>query len=215
MGDEMTMMWEEVADIGALLHELDDEAFDTPSLCEGWAVRDVLGHMGTGHTTLFPSMVARIAKYGFNVTKASFSESKQFFGDKSPGEIRRFWDDVMVAQHPRKGIAKLIPARAEFLDHLIHNQDIRRPTGKTRQIPEARLCHALELVRTEGNPLFNPKRHVAGLRLVATDVAWSGGEGPVVEGPGEAIVLAAAGRKMALADVTGDGVALLKERLGA
>jgi len=29
MSDE-TMMWDEVADIGALLHELDDEAFDTP-----------------------------------------------------------------------------------------------------------------------------------------------------------------------------------------
>ncbi len=50
MSDE-TMMWDEVADIGALLHELDDEAFDTPSLCDGWAVRDVLGHMGLGHTT--------------------------------------------------------------------------------------------------------------------------------------------------------------------
>ena len=49
MSDE-TMMWDEVADIGVLLHELDDEAFDTPSLCDGWAVRDVLGHMGLGHT---------------------------------------------------------------------------------------------------------------------------------------------------------------------
>jgi uncharacterized protein (TIGR03083 family) len=215
MADEMTMMWDEVADIGVLLHELDDDAFDPPSLCQGWAVRDVLGHIGAGHTTPFPSMLARIAKYGFNVTKASFSESKQFFADKSVEEIRRFWDEVMVAQHPRKGIAKLIPAKAEFLDHLIHNQDIRRPTRKTRQIPEARLRHALDLVRSESNPLFNPKKTVAGLKLVATDVAWSGGEGPAVEGPGEAIVLAAAGRKAALAEVTGDGVAVLKERLGA
>ena len=49
MSDE-TMMWDEVADIGALLHELDDEAFDTPSWCDGWAVRDVLD-TGPGHTT--------------------------------------------------------------------------------------------------------------------------------------------------------------------
>jgi len=196
MADDITMMWQEVADIGGLLHELDDEAFDAPSLCEGWAVRDVLGHMGTGHTT-------------------PFSESKEFLRDRSADDIRRFWDDVMVAQHARKGIARLIPAKAEFLDHLIHNQDIRRPTGKARQIPEARLRHALELVRAEGNPLFNPKKNVAGLKLGATDLAWSAGEGPVVEGPGEAIVLAAAGRKVALADVTGDGVIVLKERLGA
>jgi hypothetical protein len=34
-------------------------------------------------------------------------------------------------------------------------------------------------------------------------------------GPGEAIVLAAAGRKAALADLEGDGVAVLRERTGA
>ena len=45
MADENTLMWDEVADIGELLHELDDADFDTASLCEGWMVRDVLGHM--------------------------------------------------------------------------------------------------------------------------------------------------------------------------
>lgn len=214
MADDMAMMWDEVTDIGALLHELDDDDFDTPSLCDGWAVRDVLGHMGAGHTTPFPSMVARVAKYGFNVTKASRLESTQFLAGKSGDEIRRFWDDVMIAQHPRKGIAKLIPAKAEFLDHLIHHQDIRRPTGRPRQIPEVRLRHALDLVRTEGTPLFNPKKAVAGLKLVATDIDWRAGDGPVVEGTGEALVMAAAGRKAGLADVTGDGVTVLRERLG-
>ncbi len=138
MSDE-TMMWDEVADIGVLLHELDDEAFDTPSLCDGWAVRDVLGHMGLGHTTPMPAMLARIGRYAFNVTKASFTESKTLFAGKKADEIRRFWDEVMVAQHPQRGISKLIPAKSGFLDHLVHNQDILRPTGKGRTIPEARL----------------------------------------------------------------------------
>jgi Mycothiol maleylpyruvate isomerase N-terminal domain len=109
MSDE-TMRWDEVADIGALLHELDDEAFDTPSLCDGWAVRDVLGHMGIGHTTPMPAMLARIGRYAFNVTKASFTESKTLFAGQNADEIRRFWDEVMVAQHPKRGISKLIPA---------------------------------------------------------------------------------------------------------
>jgi Mycothiol maleylpyruvate isomerase N-terminal domain len=103
MSDE-TMMWDEVADIGALLHELDDEAFDTPSLCHGWAVRDVLGHMGLGHTTPMPAMVARIGRYAFNVTKASFTESKTLFAGQNADEIRRFWDEVMVAQHPKRDL---------------------------------------------------------------------------------------------------------------
>jgi uncharacterized protein (TIGR03083 family) len=213
MADDLTMMWDEVTDIGGLLHQLDDTAFDAPSLCDGWVVRDVLGHMGAGHTTPFPQMLGRVAKYGFNVTKASYTESQKLFEGKSADEIRAFWDDVMVAQHPRKGISKLIPNKAGFLDHLVHNQDIRRPTGMARTIPEERLRRALELVHTEGNPMFNPKKNVAGLTLRATDVDWSAGDGPVVEGPGEAIVLAGAGRRAALADLEGDGVAVLKERL--
>lgn len=214
MGDDMAMMWDEVADIGALLHQLDDDAFDGPSLCAGWAVRDVLGHMAAGHTTPMPSMIAKVARYGFNVTKASFAESKTFFASKDAADVRRFWDEVMVAQHPRKGIAKLIPPRAGFLDHLIHNEDIRRPTGVGRTVASDRLVRALELVRSEGNPLFNPKRNVSGLSLSATDVGWSAGDGPSVEGPGVSIVLAGAGRAAVLSDLQGDGVSVLRERIG-
>jgi uncharacterized protein (TIGR03083 family) len=214
MSDE-AMMWDEVADIGALLCELDDEAFDTPSLCDGWAVRDVLGHMGLGHTTPMPAMVARIGRYAFNVTRASFTESRTLFAGKNPDEIRRFWDEVMVAQHPQKGISKLIPEKSGFLDHLVHNQDIRRPTGKPRTIPEARLHRALQLVRAEATPLFNSRRNVSGLKLYASDIGWTTGDGPAVQGPGEAIVLAAAGRKAALADLDGDGVTMLRQRISA
>ena len=214
MADEKAMMWDEVADIGKLLHELDDAAFDTPSLCDGWKVRDVLGHMGAGHTTPGGTMLMKVARRGFNVTKASFEESQEMFAGKSADEIRSFWDDVMIGQHPMKGISKMIPSKAAFLDHLVHNQDIRRPTGKPREIAEDRLRRALELVRSEGNPMFNPKKNAAGLRLEATDIDWSDGDGPSVQGPGEALVLAASGRRAALADLTGDGVDVLRGRIG-
>jgi len=147
------------------------------------------------------------------VTKASFTESKTLFAGQNADEIRRFWDEVMVAQHPKRGISKLIPAKSGFLDHLVHNQDIRRPTGKPRTIPEARLHRALQLVRAEASPLFNSKRNVSGLKLCASDIGWTAGGGPTVQGPGEAIVLAAAGRKAALADLHGDGVAKLRQRI--
>jgi uncharacterized protein (TIGR03083 family) len=215
MSADETLMWDEVQDIGSLLHELDDADFDRPSLCDGWAVRDVLGHMGLGHTTPMLAMTGRIARYGFNVTKASFNESKSRFAGSSPDEIRAFWDDVMVAGHPRKGISRMIPTSAGFLDHLVHNQDIRRPTGHGREVPEDRLRRALSLIRTEGSPMYNPKKKVSGLRLHATDVDWSEGDGPLVSGPGEAIVMAASGRRAALGELAGDGVAVLGERIGA
>ena len=123
-------------------------------------------------------MLARIGRYAFNVTKASLTESRTLFAGKDPDEIRRFWDEVMVAQHPQKGISKLIPAKSGFLDHLVHDQDIRRPAGKPRTIPEARLDRALQLVRAEATPLFNSKRNVSGLRLYASAIGWTAGDGP-------------------------------------
>lgn len=215
MVDDTAMMWDEIADIGKLLHELGDEELDTPSLCDGWRVRDVLGHMALGHTTPMGAMTVRIARYGFNVTKASRLESKAMFEGTAADEVRRFWDDVMVGQHPRKGISRLIPTKASFLDHLVHNQDIRRPTGRRRSVPEERMRRALELVRAESTPLFSPKRNVAGLRLKSTDVEWQAGDGPVVEGPAEAIVMAASGRKAGLAELHGEGVEVLRRRIGA
>ena len=112
-----------------------------------------------------------------------------------------------------KGISRLIPAKSGFLDHLVHNQDIRRPTGKSRTIASDRLVRALELVRSEGTPLFSPKKMVRGLKLVASDLDWTAGEGPAVEGPGEAIVMAAAGRAAGLETLKGEGTTILRDRI--
>jgi hypothetical protein len=56
------------------------------------------------------------------------------------------------------------------------------------------------------------KKRIAGLTLRATDIPWSFGSGPEVSGPGEALLMAMCGRKVALADLTGDGVAVLRGR---
>ena len=60
---------------------------------------------------------------------------------------------------------------------------------------------------------FTPRRRPAGLRFEATDVGWAWGDGPLVRGSGEAVLLALAGRPVALADLDGDGVAVLRDRL--
>jgi hypothetical protein len=51
-----------------------------------------------------------------------------------------------------------------------------------------------------------------GLRLVATDVEWTWGDGPEVRGTGEALLVALTGRPAALDDLTGDGVPSLRSR---
>ncbi|WP_405135926.1 hypothetical protein [Nocardia sp. NBC_01388] len=74
-----------------------------------------------------------------------------------------------------------------------------------------------ELVELLSNPdpFVRPGRFLKGLRWEATDADWSRGTGPVVRGPGEALVVAMAGRAAALDDLEGDGVPELRRRVEA
>jgi hypothetical protein len=53
---------------------------------------------------------------------------------------------------------------------------------------------------------------VAGLKLTATDVDWSTGDGPEVSGPAMSLILAMVGRAGALDDCAGSGVEELRRR---
>lgn len=195
---------EEMADISAFLATLDDDQFDTPSLCDGWRVRDVISHMIVGYTTPLPTMVTKVARYRFKMPEASKKESIAYGSSHSPDEIRREYQRIH-RDNVRKGISKFIKPMEGEVDHVIHHQDIRRPLGMPRQVPEARLTAALDgAVRISG--FIGSKKRAAGVRLVATDIDWSSGDGPEVRGTGEALLLAMGGRKVVLPELDGEGV---------
>lgn len=54
-------------------------------------------------------------------------------------------------------------------DGMIHQQDVRRPLGLSREIPAERLRPALDIATTA--PTLPARRNVRGLRLVAADLA--------------------------------------------
>ena len=207
-------MWTEMGDLGAFLHELPDEEFNRPSLCDGWEVRDVVGHMLLGHTTPMPEMLAMLARYRFNVTRGSFEKSRDYAHSLTPPELRAEWDDL-VANRTKRGISRVIRPIEGFVDHTVHQQDIRRAVDRPRVIADDRLVAALDAAVTLSSPMFSPKKKVKDLRLEATDIAWAHGTGPLVRGSGEAILMAASGRSSVLAELDGDGVATLAERVKA
>ena len=91
------------------------------------------------------------------------------------------------------GISKTISRGGGSVDHTIHHQDIRRPLGRSRSIPEDRLIAALDAMPTIGG-FVKSKQRMDGLRWTATDVDWTFGDGPEVTGPAEALILLASGR---------------------
>jgi len=207
------LRYDELASISEFCHTLAPDQWDSPSLCEGWRVRDVIGHMSVGYTTPMPEMVSKLARYRFNVPKASKAESIAFASGRTPDELLAVFDSI-VRDKIRKGISRVIKPTEGLLDHVVHHEDIRRPLGQRRQVPEERLVAALGVAPTLGG-LVGSRTRAAGLRLEATDVDWRHGDGPLVRGAGEAILLALTGRGVVLDELDGDGVAVLKGRLAA
>ena len=211
--DHDALMWAESADLATTLEGLDDAAFDHATLCDGWRARDVISHMLLGHTTPMPKMMLMLGKYAFNVPKASLKGSVEFGSQHSPAEIRTMWRGVVDGK-VRRGITKVIPTKEGFVDHMIHHQDILRPLGRSRTIPAAHLTAALDIMPTLGG-FVKSKQRMKGLTWRATDVDWSWGQGPEVVGPAEALIMLSSGRSAPLGEVTGDGVATLRQRLTA
>jgi hypothetical protein len=94
---------------------------------------------------------------------------------------------------------------------MLHQQDIRRALHIPRIIPAERLRTALDFWLYA--PTIRGAWRTRGLRLVATDSDWSHGGGPEVQGTGEALLMATAGRGDALKDLSGPGKDKLARRL--
>jgi uncharacterized protein (TIGR03083 family) len=113
-------------------------------------------------------------------------------------------------QRPR-GLPSGFKGGIALTDGTIHHQDIRRALGLPRNIPEHRLVPALTF--SLGAPTLPSKGNAKGLKLVATDADWTTGDGLEVSGPGEALLMALAGRPQALEELDGAGLPALRSRI--
>jgi uncharacterized protein (TIGR03083 family) len=193
---------DERRDLVTLLRTLSDEEWQAPSLCDGWRVRDVAAHV---LYDVIPTWqyLAILVKGRFSVDRIN-----NRLVDREQETPTSQLVDRLESSIGRGALARLAPATA-LADVVVHHQDIRRPLGRPRCIPEERLVSVLN----HPDPFALPWRHTRGLRFVATDVDWSNGRGPEVRGTGEAIVLATVGRPVVLDELTGDGVPELRRRL--
>lgn len=200
--DPMALATAERRDLADLLDTLADEEWATPSLCEGWCVRDVVAHLVSYEGLGWTGAIGRMARARFNGERANaigLRESR----DDSPADLVRTLRD-----HSRPcGLTSGFGGRIGLTDSLIHHQDIRRPLDRPRTVPPERLLVALDFALRA--PPLPSRTKVRGLRLTATDLDWTTGDGPEVRGPAEALLLAIAGRPAALDDLTGPGLARL------
>jgi len=192
--------------LAADLESLTDERWNTPSLCAGWAVRDVLAHMTSAAVMTPPKFFAKLAASGFRFNAYAAKEVARERGDSPADTLARFKQCVDLSSHPPG------PGDTWLGEVLVHAEDIRRPLGISHTYPTAALTRMVDFYRGS-NLLIGGKKRAAGLTLRATDADWSAGSGPEVAGPAVSLMMAIVGRQAAVDELSGDGVATLKQRL--
>ena len=195
----------ERADFADLLRTLTPEQWAAPSLCRGWRVRDVVTHV-VSYDELGPRRVAGLlVRGGLHLGRVNAMALHA---------LDRLSTDELLATFERHrrptGLTAGFGGRIGLADALVHQQDVRRPLGLPRTVPPERLRPVLDFVLR--SPALPAWRLARGLRLVATDLGWTHGDGPLVQGSGEALLMAVTGRGSALADCSGPGVARLAGR---
>lgn len=189
------------------LSELPAEQWDTPSLCPGWRVRDVVAHTIPHERFTAPGGLVGLARAGLSLQRSIHIDAVR--RGSAPLE------DLIAAY--RAGIdRRSVPPRREpqhLLDDLfIHAQDIRRPLS-LRCPSGSPSCDPAVLValaqKVSTDPVLGAPSRIKGLRLTATDVDWSVGDGEEVTGAAEALILAMSGREVVLPELVGPGVARL------
>jgi uncharacterized protein (TIGR03083 family) len=197
----------ERADLLAFLADLTPQQWDTPSLCAGWRVRDVVAHMISYEGLPRRELARRLARGRFRLA---------WINAVSLAEMRDLGPDELLALLGQRldptGLTTGFGCRVALVDALIHQQDIRRPLGAPRTVPPDRLLPALSFARFA--PPIGAFWRARGLRLVATDLGWAAGRGPEVRGPGEALLMAIAGRRGVAGELSGPGQPTLAVRIG-
>ena len=202
----MPLAEQERADLAELLQGLTPQQWSAPTLCDGWTVRDVVAHM-LSYEERGPAGLAWCFARGLGSFDRTNAIAMADYADHGPDGLLALLER---SRRPR-GLTAMLGGRIALTDGMIHQQDIRRPLDLSRAIPAERLAAALEVARTA--PTLGASARIRGLRLQATDLDWATGEGDQITGPGEALLMAIAGRSAALTELSGPGLPALSGRL--
>lgn len=204
--DSMGLARAERTDLAAFLEKLRPEQWEEPSLCAGWTVRDLVAHVYSLEGVGAVGLVRRFVAGRLRLDRIN-EVGRAPLADATP-------DDLVELAHrwvqPR-GLTAAFHGRIALLDALIHQQDVRRPLDLPRVIPTDRLRCAIDFATWA--PPIGARPRIHGLTLTATDLDWATGHGPLVEGTGEALLLAMAGRAAVLPELSGPGAAVLASRV--
>lgn len=185
----------------AVLESLTPAQWDSPTLCEGWRVREVLAHTTMPYRTSVPRFLLELARSGGRFDRMSDRvarrDAARMTGDELVAQLR---DNVGHGWKPPGG------GLTGALSHdVIHGLDYTVTLGLGRRVPPARLLVVLGAMDPRSVRYFGVD--LDGVALEATDLDWRSGTGTPVRGLAQDLLLVVCGRRLPPGHLVGDGAA--------
>ena len=201
--------WPGLADerraIADLLESLTPEQWQVRTLCPAWDVQDMAAHLTVPCTFTQAEVVRTLIQARGSTARFGLLMTERRFG-KSRAELIAVLRDRAEVRRAPPVVGRLGP----YTDTLIHHQDILIPLGMRDHRPAERWRPSLDfLVSARARIGFVPSR-LPEVRLVATDIDWSHGDGPEVTAKAEVLGLALTRRPPLLDELSGPGAEALR-----
>jgi uncharacterized protein (TIGR03083 family) len=179
------------------------------SLCDGWTVRDVAGHLTLQQMTIGDIFRLAIKHPGVHSLNWMIQTSAR---DQAALPTEQLIDEIRRTVGSRRHNLGVTP-RETLIDIVVHGQDIAIPIGRTLAVPPEVAATAASRVwecrGTRLSKVFKPLPYDA-LKLVADDIDWTVGDGPELRGPVLSLLLLLTGRRVVLPQLDGPGAEALQ-----
>jgi uncharacterized protein (TIGR03083 family) len=184
-------------ELADLLAGLPPEAWEQPSLCAGWRVREVVAHITMPFRYSTPRFAFELARSRGNFTVMADRCARRDAAAPAAELTAGLRDNAEYPWRPPGG------GLTGALTHdVIHGLDITVALGIDRTIPASRMSVVLDSVITAAS-LKHFGTSLAGVSLRADDLDWSAGSGRPVTGTAQDLALAVAGRRLPPGRLTG------------
>jgi uncharacterized protein (TIGR03083 family) len=189
--------------LAELLDALSPERWDTPSLCEGWRVREVVAHLTMPARYSEDAFMAELREDAFDFTRPSNRIASRDAKLPTAELVRNLHDEALHRWTPPGG------GYHGALNHVvIHALDITVPLAEPRRTSDTAIRTVLDDL-TEGGGHAHFGTDIQRRRLHATDIDWSYGSGPQLSGTAADLALHICGRTVPAGRLQGETLAHL------
>jgi uncharacterized protein (TIGR03083 family) len=171
-----------------LLEQLPPDRWDTPSMCTGWRVREVIAHVTMPANYDEPAFMAELQADGFDFGRLSNRIAERDAQRPTEELVAALRSTVLQQWQPPGGGAH------GALNHaVVHGLDVTVPLGEPRASSDEAMRVVLDDL-TRGGVHEHFGVEISGRSFSATDLDWSFGDGAPLRGTADDLVLHLAGR---------------------